>query len=213
MKQLPDTTADATATDATSSAQGSIERYMGSTIRTLRRANGLTIADVSQRTEISRAMLSRIENGQTATSLENLNRIARALGVSLSSLFRNFEAQAGGAQLVKAGAGMEVARRGTRSGHTYHLLAYDQGPTKLFEPFLITINEPSETFPIFEHPGTEFIYMLEGRIQYRHGTTIYDLEPGDSLTFSGEVSHGPEKLVQCPIRFITVIIYPPRIPD
>jgi hypothetical protein len=72
---------------------------------------------------------------------------------------------------------MEVVRRGTKKGHTYHLLAYDQGPTKVFEPFLITIDHESETFPIFEHPGTEFIYMLEGEIEYRHGQNTYVLTP------------------------------------
>jgi len=97
---------------------------------------------------------------------------------------------------------------GGSSGHTYHLLAYDQGPSKLFEPFLITIEEPSETFPVFEHPGTEFIYMLEGKMEYRHGSSSYRLEPGDALTFNGEVPHGPGELTECPIRFITVIIYP-----
>lgn len=188
---------------------GSLERYVGSTIRDLRRAHGLTIADIAERAEISRGMLSRIENGQTASSLEGLNRIARALGVSLATLFRNFEVGDGGAQLVKKGQSMEVARRGTRSGHTYHLLAYDQGPSKLFEPFLISIDEQYETFPVFEHPGTEFIYMLEGKMQYRHGKAVYELEPGDALTFNGETPHGPGELIQCPIRFITVIIYPP----
>jgi len=44
----------------------------------------------------------------------------------------------------------------------------------------------------FEHPGIEFIYMLAGKIEYRHGQYTYLLEPGDSLTFQGDVSHGPE---------------------
>ena len=185
-----------------------LERYLGSTIRELRRKHGLTIADISERTGISRGMLSRIETGQTASSLETLSRLAQGLGVSLSALFRNYDLADGGVQLVKKGKGMEVPRRGTRSGHTYHLLAYDQGPTRLFEPFLITIESASETFPIFEHAGVEFIYMLEGHIQYRHGKNVYDLVPGDALTFNGEVPHGPEKLVKCPIRFLSIIMYP-----
>lgn len=188
---------------------GSLERYVGNTIRDLRRAHGLTIADIAERAGISRGMLSRIETGQAASSLEGLNRIARALGVSLSTLFRNFEVDGGGAQLVKKAQSMEVARRGTKSGHTYHLLAYDQGPSKLFEPFLITIEEQYEHSPVFEHPGTEFIYMLEGRMAYRHGSTEYVLEPGDALTFDGTVPHGPGELYERPVRFITVIIYPP----
>jgi len=187
---------------------GALERYLGNAVRDLRQRHGLTIADVAERAAISRGMLSKIENAQTATSLDTLTRLARALGVSLSTLFRNYDVPDGSAQLVKNGEGMEVVRRGTKRGHTYHLLAYDQGPTKLFEPFLITIDSESATFPVFEHPGTEFIYMLEGRMEYRHGQHTYLLTPGDSLTFRGEVPHGPEKLIECPIRFLATIVYP-----
>lgn len=189
-------------------AAGALERYLGNAVRDLRQRHGLTIADVAERAAISRGMLSKIENAQTATSLDTLTRLARALGVSLSALFRNYDVPDGSAQLVKNGEGMEVVRRGTKRGHTYHLLAYDQGPTKLFEPFLITIDSESATFPVFEHPGTEFLYMLEGRMEYRHGQHTYLLTPGDSLTFRGEVPHGPEKLIECPIRFLATIVYP-----
>ncbi|MDR3054755.1 MAG: XRE family transcriptional regulator [Zoogloeaceae bacterium] len=186
----------------------SLERYLGATIKDIRLSHGLTIADIATRSGISRGMLSRIENAQTASSLDTLSRLAQALGVSLAALFRGYDTKDGSAQMVKKGEGMEVVRRGTKRGHTYHLLAYDQGPKKFFEPFLITINHDSETFPVFEHPGTEFIYMLEGEIEYRHGQNTYTLKPGDSLTFRGDIPHGPEKLTQCPIRFLSITLYP-----
>ena len=102
---------------------------------------------------------------------------------------------------------MEVVRRGTKSGHTYHLLAYDKGPAKLFEPFLITMDETRERFPTFEHPGTEFIYMLAGEVEYRRGQQTYLLEPGDCLSFGGDVPHGPERLAKFPMRFLSIIHY------
>ncbi|GAB4376888.1 MAG: helix-turn-helix domain-containing protein [Elainellaceae cyanobacterium] len=193
-------------TDATVDSH-SLERYLGNTIRELRQKHSLTIAEVAEQVGISRGMLSKIENAQTSTSLDTLAKIAAALGVSLSTLFRNYNPPGGGAQLVKSGEGMEVVRRGTKRGHTYHLLAYDQGPTKLFEPFLITMDDASEVFPTFEHPGVEFIYMLQGKLEYRHGQHTYLLEPGDALTFRGDIPHGPEKLIELPIRFLTVIHY------
>jgi transcriptional regulator with XRE-family HTH domain len=188
-------------------ADRSLERYLGNVIRDLRQRDHLTIADVASQAGISRGMLSKIENGQAATSLDTLSRIAQALGVSLAHLFRDYNVPSGGAQLVKAADGMEVVRRGTRRGHTYHLLAYDKGPRKTFEPFLITMDDASEVFPSFEHPGTEFIYMLKGRIEYRHGRQTYLLEAGDALTFRGDVPHGPEKLIELPIHFLSIIIY------
>jgi transcriptional regulator with XRE-family HTH domain len=188
--------------------QTSLEETVGAAIRELRQKHGLTIAQVSEQAGISRGMLSKIENGQTSAGMDTLARIARALGVSMSMLFSKYDATAASAQHIKKGAGMEVVRRGTKSGHTYHLLAYDQGPVKVFEPFLITIEDDTERYPTFEHPGNEFIYMLEGRIEYRCGQETYVLEPGDALSFQGDVPHGPERLIKCPIKFLSVIVYP-----
>jgi len=184
-----------------------LDQHIGLVLREKRQAQSLTIADVASLAGVSRGMLSKIENGQVSTSLETLHRISDALGMTLAQLFKNFDVPTGGAQHVKSGEGLEVVRRGTRRGHTYHLLAYDQGPRKQVEPFLITMDDASEVFPTFTHPGTEFIYMLEGCIEYRHGRSTYLLEPGDSLTFKGSIPHGPERLIQVPIRFLAVINY------
>ena len=186
----------------------SLEESVGSAIRQLRLRDGLTIAQISEQAGISRGMLSKIETGSTMAGMDTLARIARALGVSMSVLFSKYDATASTAQHVKSGAGMEVVRRGTKSGHTYHLLAYDQGPVKLFEPFLITIEDDTQRYPTFQHPGTEFLFVLEGVIEYRCGQQTYVLEPGDSLSFQGDIPHGPENLTQCPIKFLSIIIYP-----
>lgn len=185
----------------------SLGRHLGTTIRQLRQEHNLTIAEVSERAGISRGMLSKIENNLAATSLETLEQLANALGVTLSKLFQNYNLPRGAAQLVKNGEGMEVVRRGTRAGHTYQLLAYDQGPHKTFEPFLITIEDKQEEFPPFEHPGTEFIHMLQGKLEYRVGKDTFILNKGDSLTFQGEIPHRPETLLETPIKFLAIIHY------
>jgi transcriptional regulator with XRE-family HTH domain len=184
-----------------------LTQALGSAVRELRQRHKLTIAEVCEQADISRGMLSKIETGQITPGLDSLSRIARALGVSMSMLFRHYDAPSGSAQHVKKGQGMEVVRRGTKSGHSYELLAYDQGPVKLFEPFMITMEEQSESFPTFQHPGTEFIHVIEGTMEYRHGQTVYVLEPGDTLTFEGEITHGPERLLNKPVRFLSLIIY------
>jgi transcriptional regulator with XRE-family HTH domain len=193
-------------TTAGTAAQ-SLDKHLGNTLRHLRLENGLTIAEVSTRANVSRGMLSKIENGLTSPSLEKLEQLANALGVTLSRLFHDYDTPKAGAQYVRHGEGMEVVRRGTKSGHTYHLLAYDTGPKKLFEPFLISLDEESEVFDPFEHAGTEFIYMLEGRLEYSVGDRLYILEPGDSLTFDAEQPHRPMAKLQMPIRYLAIIYY------
>jgi transcriptional regulator with XRE-family HTH domain len=185
----------------------SLAASVGAAIRRLRSAQGLTLADVADRAKISQGMLSRLETGAVSPSLETVAAVAAALGADLPTLFRGLGAQPSDAQLVRKGEGLEVVRRGTRRGHTYHLLASDRGPRKAFEPFLVTLSDKSEIFPDFEHPGTEMIHMLEGSLRYRHGSESYLLKPGDTLTFSGEVPHGPQMLIKLPIRFLSIIVY------
>ncbi|MET0658076.1 MAG: XRE family transcriptional regulator, partial [Steroidobacteraceae bacterium] len=162
---------------------------------------------VAQRAGISQGMLSRLETGAVSPSLDTVASLAAALGTDLAALFKRTSPRASDAQFVRTGEGLEVVRRGTKRGHTYHLLASDRGPRKLFEPFLVTLTDKSEIFPDFEHPGTELIYMLEGSLRYRHGSENYLLKRGDTLTFSGDVPHGPQTLIKLPIRFLSIIVY------
>lgn len=180
---------------------------VGATVRRLRAAQGLTLSDVAGMAGISPAMLSRLEHGDVSPSLDTLAALAEALGTSCAALLRDPDHGLSDAQLVRKGEGLEVVRRGTRRGHTYHLLASERGPRRAFEPFLVTLNSKSEIFPEFEHPGTEFIHVLEGSLRYRHGSETYLLKPGDTLTFRGEVPHGPDKLLKLPIRMLSIIVY------
>src|SRR5688572_29691686 len=99
----------------------SLDQYLGATIHELRVRQHLTISEVAHKAGITAGMMSKLERAQTSTSLDTLASIADALGVTLANLFQNYGPPLGGAQLVKKGAGMEVVRRGTRKGHTYHL--------------------------------------------------------------------------------------------
>lgn len=180
---------------------------IGNAARRLRVAQGLTLAEVATNAGISQAMLSRVETGDVSPSLETLDALAAALGTSCAALFRDEIPHDSDAQHTRKGEGLEVVRRGTRRGHTYHLLAAGRGPKRVFEPFLVTLTSASEEFPDFDHAGVEFIYILEGSLRYRHGAESFLLKPGDSLTFRGDVPHGPEKLIRLPIRMLSVIIY------
>jgi transcriptional regulator with XRE-family HTH domain len=184
-----------------------LERMIGAEIKRVRLAQRLTIAEVAKQCGITGGMLSKLENGHISASLDTLVRLTRALGITLASLVQGYPESEGGAQLVKKGKGMEVVRRGTKRGHTYHLLAAERGPRRSFEPFLVTLTDESEVFQRFQHPGTEFIHVLEGRLEYRHGKHTYALGPGDSLTFKADIPHGPERLIRLPIRMLSIIMY------
>lgn len=194
-------------TTAGKPAGSAVAALVGRNVRRLRQERGVNLSDLAASAGISLAMLSRLEKGDVSPSLETLAALAEALGTSVASLLKDEVAQQSDAQLVPKGEGLEVVQRGTRRGHTYHLLASDRGPKRVFEPYLVTLTSKSEVFPEFDHPGVEFIHILEGSLRYRHGPESYLLKPGDSLTFRGDVPHGPDKLLKLPVRMLSIIIY------
>ena len=186
----------------------SLEIMVGAQVRALRQTLDMTLADLAQAAGISTGMLSKIENGQTSPSLATLQALAGALNMPLGSFFTTFDEKRD-ATFVKAGQGLTIDRRGTSKGHQYQLLGHGVRSPVRVEPYLITLDEGSDAFPIFQHEGTEFIYMLQGRVAYAHGDQTYDLEPGDSLFFDAGAAHGPLELKSLPAVYLSIIVTPP----
>lgn len=188
-----------------------LEVAIGHEVRAFRKKLGITVADLAATTNISLGMLSKIENGNTSPSLTTLQALAQALGVPVTAFFRRFE-EVRNASFVKAGEGVELERRGTRAGHQYNLLGHvgQNASGVVVEPYLITLNADSDVFPTFQHEGLEFLYMLEGSVQYRHGDKLYPMQPGDSLFFDADAPHGPEVLEKLPARYLSIICYPAK---
>lgn len=184
-----------------------LETAIARNVRRLRHQMGLSVGDMAARVGISKAMLSKIENAQTSCSLSTLALLARGLDVPVTSLFGGAEGERP-ASFVKAGQGARIVREGTKEGHEYQLLGSLRGEHKRLECLEVTLSERSETYPMFQHPGTEFIYMLDGVMDYQHSRSVYRLRRGDSLQMDGEGAHGPVDLVELPIRFLSVIAFP-----
>ncbi len=185
-------------------SESALEQAIGRQVRRYRKQLGLTITEMCERTGLSAGMVSKIENGNTSPSLATLRSLSTALNVPVTSLFREFEEQRD-ATFVRAGQGLAIERKGTRAGHLYQLLGHSVHSDVSVEPYLITLDKDSEVFPIFQHAGVEFIYILEGTMIYRHLNATYKLTPGDSLFFDSDAAHGPEELVELPVSFLSVI--------
>jgi transcriptional regulator with XRE-family HTH domain len=186
-----------------------LEVAIGREVRAFRKQQGITVVELSKLTDLSIGMLSKIENGHTCPSLTTLQTLAHALCVPLTAFFRGFEEKRE-AIFTKAGKGVEIEREGTRAGHQYNLLGHigSNSSGVIVEPYLISLTSESDTFKTFQHSGIEMIYMLEGKIDYLHGNSIYPLETGDTLFFDADAPHGPDRLVELPARYLSIICYP-----
>jgi len=182
-------------------------RVVGTRVRELRQALGLTMSKFAEEAEISLGMLSKIEHGQTAPSLATLVRLAVTAEVPLTALFRGLDEEHD-LVIVRADRGHEIIHEGGGPGRLYQDLGTLRGPNRVIEPMLTTISERGDVFPLYQHPGVEFIHVLSGSLDYGYGGNRYRLDPGDTMQIHGEVAHGPVEIVDLPVRFLSIKVYP-----
>jgi transcriptional regulator with XRE-family HTH domain len=191
----------------TAGLPGAIEETLGAVIaeraREFRLHLGLTVGQLAELTGLSKGMLSKIENAQASPSLATLARLSEALQVPVTAFFRGLNEEQD-VLFVKAGQGLDIEHKGSGAGRRYELLGIMRAPNNNLEPVRVTLTERSNTFPLYQHAGTELIYMLSGRMEYGYGSSRYLLESGDALQFVGGVPHGPTALVELPIQFLSI---------
>ena len=189
--------------------RAALEAGIGAEVRRLRKSLDLTVAELGVAAGISAGMLSKIENGAISPSLATLDALAKALNVPISRLFAETEERRD-CSFVKAGRGVRIERRGTKAGHLYDLLGHSLAGDIGVEPYLITLKQDAVPYTSFRHAGVEFLYMLSGKVRYRHADRTYLMEPGDALFFDAAARHGPEELIEAPMQYLSIIIYPRR---
>jgi transcriptional regulator with XRE-family HTH domain len=162
-----------------------------------------TMTQLSGRSGVSKAMLSKIENAQTTPALATLARLAEALSVPVTAFFRGLDDEQD-MLYVKAGQGLDIQHRSSSAGRVYQSLGRMRFPHDRLEPTLVMIDRDEETFPLYQHDGSELLFVIAGRLEYCYGRRVVDLSPGDSLQLLGEVPHGPGRLIELPIHMLSV---------
>ena len=183
--------------------QQALRATIGRRVREYRLDLDWTMNQLAGRSGVSKAMLSKIENAQTLPALSTLARLGDALAVPLTAFFRGLEDEQDMLH-VKAGRGLDIKHRSSSAGRTYQSLGRLRFPHDRLEPTLVTIDRDEGAFPLFQHSGSELIFVITGRLDYSYGQRVIALEPGDSLLLLGEVPHGPAKLHELPVEMLSV---------
>jgi transcriptional regulator with XRE-family HTH domain len=155
---------------------------IGRRLRERRRALGLTLDEIAQRTKLTKGFLSEIERDLTSPSVASLVRLCDTLDLPIANLFAGPVAA-----VVRAGEGAPIAFGG-------HGLA-DCLITPAGSRWLLGIHSTMA-------PGggggdvkysvkseEELVFVLSGRLRVEVESETYDLGPGDALTFDPRRPH------------------------
>lgn len=192
------------------------DNKMGTKIKTLREAHGLTIEELSDRCDLAVDVIEKLESGEAASSLAPLIKITRALGVRLGTLTDD-DAQLGPVftDAASMDAGTVVRTFGTTSdaGDLNYFGLASGRPSRHIDPFIITITPSGEmNHQLKGHEGEEFLYGLEGEIEieYGHGPNgrVYVLGPGESIYYDSIVPHQVRAHEGQNAKFLAVVYTP-----
>jgi transcriptional regulator with XRE-family HTH domain len=192
----------ARATPADAAATTPIEQTIARRVAALRQEVGLTLREFGEKTGLSDAYLSRVENGRTALTIASLARIADVFATPLTSFFEE-EEQPQSIVLHRAGTGRQVRFRG-RSGTLVSLLA-DEKHGKLMEPLIVDVSSAPAKVPLRSHPGEEFNYVIEGKCRLLFGRDEHVLNAGDAVYFDATVDHALHAIDRAPCRILAVV--------
>ena len=157
-------------------------RTLGADLRALRRARGLTLQQLSDRLGRSVGWLSQVERDLSEPGVTDLRQIARALDVSVSSLFRAKAPPGEAGLIVRAGARRPIGSRA--AGLVEELLSPDL--TDDFEVVHSTFLPGSALDGAVARPTQEVGYVVSGRLDLWIEGRPFHLGPGDSFRIRGE---------------------------
>jgi transcriptional regulator with XRE-family HTH domain len=163
-----------------------IDRRIGARIRELRAKRNLTLDGLARRASVSRAMLSRIERGESSPTAQLLGRVCGGLGTTLSVLFSETQTPVSPLsrrqdQPTWRDPATDYLRRGvspagTGSSVDIVEVEFPPGGSVAFDSLRLTGSD-------------QHVWVLEGTLELELGAEAFRLETGDCLMmhFDGPV--------------------------
>jgi transcriptional regulator with XRE-family HTH domain len=175
-------------------------------IRKLRKQNHLTLEKLANLTGLTKGYLSKVERSEKAPPYSTLNKIAGAMGIEVTSLLeQNYEPR-GDIRICfqKKNENSIIKATPQLSGYDYEVLGANK-PGKNMEPFIIY--SPFEITKMYTHEGEEFIYVLEGKLEFIYGEERYIMESGDNVYFDSCVPHSGKSIGDKPAKLMVIIYF------
>lgn len=163
-------------------------------IKDRRRDKNITVQELALRANVSKGLISQIENSRTIPSLMVLIEIVRALEIDLNDFFKDIRSKSGELPiLVKRKDEYDHFEKEHAAGFHYQRIF-----TKLVNASTIDIVilelQPDACRPLVETDAFEYKYVLNGRIAYQFNEEQIVLSQGDSMLFDGRIPHTPTNL-------------------
>ena len=161
--------------------------HIGKRLKKIRQSKSLTLAELSQKSGVQIATLSRMENDKMTGTLQSHLNIAQALAIDVTALYQDFIREERPADLKAPEKSTDVYQHTDQSSSE---ILVSQVFGKKMTPILIKLGPQGQTPQEQNKPGTEkFIFVLEGKVEIKISNQSYALQKNNSLYFDASIPH------------------------
>ena len=150
---------------------------LATTLRLEREARDWSLAELAERSGVSKAMISKIERGEASPTAALLGRLSGAFGLSMSTLLARAELKGG--RLLRAG--QQPQWRDPATGYVRrHVSPRSDLPLELVRvelPAGAEVSFPASAYAFNRH----LIWVVEGRLTFIEGDVTHQMSPGACL--------------------------------
>jgi transcriptional regulator with XRE-family HTH domain/quercetin dioxygenase-like cupin family protein len=185
-------------------------RDIGIRIRTARTDRKVTLSKLARDIGLSEGFLSKLERGQTSSSIANLISIARSLGIDLQDLFID-------SRTAPVASDVTVHRRSSDStfsviestGYRWRPCA-GGGAHDRMEVFHLVFPEENRMQTMVSHPGQEHCFVLSGEVMFFVADERHHLKAGDGIFIKSELPHRAENIGFGEAHVLMTVARPPE---
>lgn len=159
-------------------------------IKEVRKAKDITVQELANRAEVSKGLISQIENNRAIPSLPVLMKVIFALEIDLADFFDELKSAAGqtGVVIVRQENYKSIEKESDKGFDYKRILTrtLTGGSTDIV---LLTLKKGASRKKVVHTEAYEFKYVIHGSLQYDIEGQLYRLEQGDSIFFDGRLGH------------------------
>lgn len=185
-----------------------MNKELGQKIKEVRNSKGMTLKDLSEKTNLSISFLSLVERGLASLAIASLQSIAEVLGVNLAYFFAVPQRQE---KMIFRSYELEAAPVGNSKNIYFSLAGKFENQT--MDPMFVILlpGQMRADLDLISHHGEEFCYVVEGILTYLIEDKEYEIYPGDSLHIPSHIPHNWGNFTNKLVKVILIVT--PRIFD
>lgn len=168
-------------------------------ISKIRKQKGLTLKELSEMTGLSISFLSQVENGYSSLAITSLKKIADALNVPITEFFNSYPSHSFHTKLDE----QKIFKIEGNSAE--YILLSGEFPQRMLEAMIVYIPPENVLGSKFNHPGEEFIYVLEGNLIVDIDGKKYYVNAGDAIHYPSTIPHLLYNPSKQKVKLLTVL--------